>query len=182
MLRVSFVLFSTLAFAIAGCGSAAPTADTPPAGGDAKAPEGGTAKAPEGSEAKAPEGGEAKGYGYEFKTDSVKDPKPAETSAPGTIKAGRLAPEVIQGVVRQNFGKFRACYEAGLKKDPKLAGDIKVRFVIKEDGTVTDAKDEGSTLADKDVVACVVGAVSPMTFPKPEGGIVTVVYPIKFTP
>jgi hypothetical protein len=173
-MRFSFVLLSTIAFAVAACGSSAPTADTPPAGGDAKAAEGG--------DAKAAAGGDAKGYGYEFKADSMKDPKPAEASPPGAIKAGRLAPETIQGVVRQNFGKFKTCYEAGLKKDAKLAGDIKVRFVIKEDGTVTDAKDEGSTLADKDVVACVVGAFAPITFPKPEGGIVTVVYPIQFSP
>jgi hypothetical protein len=112
---------------------------------------------------------------------------PAQASPPtimmgDTSITGHLPPETIQGVVRQNFGKFRECYEAGLKKDPKLAGGIKVHFVIKEDGTVTDAKDDGSTLADKDVVACVVSAFAPITYPKPEGGIVTVEYPIMFSP
>ena len=99
-----------------------------------------------------------------------------------TAKAGRLQPEVIQGVVRENFSKFQVCYEAGLQNDRKLAGVIRVAFVIKEDGTVSDTNDSGSTLADKKVNACVLQAFTAITFPKPEGGIVQVVYPIEFTP
>ena len=33
---------------------------------------------------------------------------------------GRLPAEVIQRIVRQNFGRFRLCYEAGLRGNPSL--------------------------------------------------------------
>jgi hypothetical protein len=57
-----------------------------------------------------------------------------------------------------------------------------VRFVIDRQGHVADASDGGSTLPDPDVIACIVKGFADLSFPKPEGGIVTVVYPIAFAP
>lgn len=37
------------------------------------------------------------------------------------------APHSVTRVYRQNFGHFRVCYEAGLGKEPKLAGHWVVR-------------------------------------------------------
>jgi hypothetical protein len=97
----------------------------------------------------------------------------------GAQANGRLAPEVIQRVVRQNFGHFRACYERGLTKNASLSGRIAVRFVIQEDGTVRDPPEHtGSTLADRDVSSCLLREFGKLSFPKPDGGIVTVVYPL----
>jgi uncharacterized Zn-binding protein involved in type VI secretion len=96
--------------------------------------------------------------------------------------AGVLAPPVIQKVVRNSFDVFRRCYEAGLKRDPKLEGKVLVRFVIGRDGRVSDFKDGGSDIPDKAVSACVVSGFGGLTFPPPKGGIVTVVYPIMFAP
>lgn len=95
---------------------------------------------------------------------------------------GRLPPEVIQRIVRQNFGRFRLCYENGLRTAPTLAGTISVKFVIDRTGAVTSTADSGSDLPDKAVVQCVVSAFGNLSFPQPEGGIVTVVYPIEFHP
>jgi hypothetical protein len=95
---------------------------------------------------------------------------------------GRLPPEVIQRIVRQNTGRFRLCYENGLRKDPKLRGRVAVRFVIDRSGSVATAQDGGSDLPNAEVVACVVRAFGNLSFPQPEGGIVTVVYPLIFEP
>ncbi len=95
---------------------------------------------------------------------------------------GRLPPEVIQRIVRQNFGRLRLCYENGLRTDPKLAGRVSVKFVIDRSGSVSTAQDGGSDLPNAGVVSCVVRAFGKLTFPQPEGGIVTVVYPIIFSP
>jgi hypothetical protein len=95
---------------------------------------------------------------------------------------GRLPPEVIQRVVRQNHGRFRACYADGLNRDPTLEGRVSVRFVIGQDGTVSNAANSGSDLPDPKVVACVVRVFEMTTFPAPEGGIVTVSYPLMFSP
>jgi hypothetical protein len=95
---------------------------------------------------------------------------------------GRLPPEVIQRIVRQNFGRFRLCYENGLRTNPKLDGRIAVKFVIDKSGAVKSAADGGSTLSDPAVVSCVVGGFKNLSFPQPESGEVTVVYPIIFAP
>ncbi len=100
-----------------------------------------------------------------------------------TSVSGRLPPEVIQRIVRQNFGRFRLCYENGLKTKPDLAGRVTVRFVIGRDGSVQGAPaDGGSDMPDKAVLSCVLRAFTGLSFPEPEGGIVTVVYPIMFSP
>ena len=95
---------------------------------------------------------------------------------------GRLPPEAVQRVVRQSFGRMRACYEAGLKNNPDLEGRVAVKFVIDREGQVALASPwSDTTIADVKVAQCVTRAYQAMTFPKPEGGIVTVVYPIVFT-
>jgi TonB family protein len=62
-------------------------------------------------------------------------------------------------------------------------GRVAVRFVIGRDGQVQGAPlDGGSDLPDKAVVSCVLRAFASLSFPEPEGGIVTVVYPVIFSP
>lgn len=99
-----------------------------------------------------------------------------------TQVTGHIPAEVIQRVVRQNFGRFRFCYENGLRTNQELAGRVEVRFVIGRNGGVTLAQDSGSDLPDQAVRQCVVSAFSSLSFPEPEGGIVTVVYPIVLSP
>jgi tetratricopeptide (TPR) repeat protein len=95
---------------------------------------------------------------------------------------GRLPPEVVQRIVRQSFGRFRTCYEQGLGQSPALAGRIMSRFVISKEGNVANVSDGGSDLPDAAVVSCVLSAFHGLSFPRPEGGIVTVTYSIIFEP
>jgi len=95
---------------------------------------------------------------------------------------GRLPPEVIQRIVRQNFGRFRLCYENGLRNNPNLQGRVTVKFVIDRSGAVGMTADGGSDIPDGAVVGCVVRGFGNLSFPQPEGGMVTVVYPIIFNP
>ena len=85
-------------------------------------------------------------------------------------------------IVRQNYGRFRMCYEQGLGRNPNLEGRVSARFVIGRDGAVSNASNGGSDLPDSGVVSCVVSAFYGLSFPQPEGGIVTVVYPIMLSP
>jgi tetratricopeptide (TPR) repeat protein len=96
--------------------------------------------------------------------------------------SGRIPPEVIQRIVRQNFGRFRLCYEAGLRVDPTLQGRITTKFTIKTDGSVSNITDGGSTLPSEAVRRCVRTAFTGLSFPAPEAGVVTVNYPINFAP
>ena len=96
---------------------------------------------------------------------------------------GRIPAEVIQRIVRQNFGRFKACYESALRGNPNLAGRVAVRFVIGRDGGVMSAANGGSDIPDAGVVSCVVAGFRGLQFPQSEeGGAVTVTYPIFFTP
>lgn len=95
---------------------------------------------------------------------------------------GRLPPEVIQRIVRQNFGRFRLCYEQGLTQNPNLEGRVTTRFTINASGEVAGAQNGGSDIPDASVVSCVVNAMSGLSFPQPEGGSVVVAYPIMFSP
>ena len=102
---------------------------------------------------------------------------------PGTTTiSGRLPAEIIQRIVRQNYGRFRNCYEQGLSRNPNLEGRVQVRFIIGRDGSVSNVHSGDSDLPDSGVVGCVISAYYGLSFPEPEGGIVTVVYPIMFQP
>jgi hypothetical protein len=98
-----------------------------------------------------------------------------------TVK-GRLPPEVVQRIVRQNYGRFRLCYEGGLKRAPTLTGMVVVKFTIDASGAVASVMNAGSSLPDSTVVACVVRGFGNLSFPQPEAGAVVVTYPITFTP
>jgi hypothetical protein len=118
--------------------------------------------------------GTAVGAGHKVGVPSIRT---GETSV-----SGRLPPEAIQRIVRQSFGRFRLCYEGGLRTKPSLEGGVTVRFLIDRSGAVATAADAGSTLADPETVSCVVRAFAGLTFPAPEGGNVTVVYPLALAP
>lgn len=100
-----------------------------------------------------------------------------------TAVSGRLPPEVIQKTVRDNYALVRQCYSAGLGRTPNLTGRIVVRFVIARDGSVAEVvASDGTSLPDAQVVDCVLAAFRQLKFPQPEGGIVSVVYPLQLSP
>jgi len=100
----------------------------------------------------------------------------------GITTSGKLPAEIIQRIVRQNFGRYRFCYEQGLRGNPNLQGRVAVRFVIGRDGSVSQVQNGGSDMPDSNVVSCVVRSFYGLSFPQPENGIVTVTYPIMFQP
>jgi hypothetical protein len=108
--------------------------------------------------------------------------KPPPDPPPHGKAGGRLAPEVIQRVVRQHFGRFRLCYERNLRDCPNLSGRVNVKFFIDLDGSVKQPRNADSDMPDGETVACVVEAFRALQFPPPEGGYVTVTYPVMFSP
>jgi hypothetical protein len=113
--------------------------------------------------------------GHKVGAPGIREPGPAQVN-------GRLRPEVIQRIVRQNFGRFRLCYENGLRESPNLQGRVSVKFVIDRSGAVSLTANDRSDLPDQGVVNCVVRGFGNLSFPQPDGGMVTVVYPIMFSP
>lgn len=108
------------------------------------------------------------------------EPEKTSIGAGGPSVTGKLPPEVIARTVRASIAQVRSCYERGLKKDPGLKGTVKIKFTIAADGKVSNAQDDGSQLPSAEVVECVRAEIRKITFPAPEGGSVTVVYPFAF--
>ncbi|APR86199.1 Hypothetical protein A7982_11548 [Minicystis rosea] len=94
---------------------------------------------------------------------------------------GALPLTAVQRTVQERHARFRRCYEIALSTYPNLAGRISMRFVIGRDGQVTSTSIT-SDLGDANLVACVESAASGLSFPEPDGGTVTVVYPIQLSP
>lgn len=108
---------------------------------------------------------------------------PPPTMKLGTPKVtGRLPPEVIKRIVRVNVGRYRLCYEGGLRKNPSLSGELTVKLVIGRDGAVSGVSKLASTVADAEVVSCIVRSFHGLSFPQPEGGIVIVEVPLQLAP
>ena len=75
-----------------------------------------------------------------------------------TIYRGTLPP--VDMSERGAADKTRGCYEAGLAKDPKLSGTLKVKFSVSTKGALlgTEALKD-STLKDADVTKCLLDVV-----------------------
>jgi hypothetical protein len=98
------------------------------------------------------------------------------------VERGSIPADVIQRIVRQSFGRFRGCYEAGLQANPTLEGRVTARFVIGRDGSVATVQSGGTDLPDPKVVSCVLNAYRSLSFPAPKDGVVAVTYPLTFSP
>jgi hypothetical protein len=96
---------------------------------------------------------------------------------------GRLPPEVIQRIVRQKLGVLRACYLKAAEKDVYLEGKVTVSFVITREGSVDKSQSKATTEGDAAPLgACVKDAITELSFPQPEGGIVKTSFWVTFSP
>jgi hypothetical protein len=167
------VMRATGAMLLAACAGGNPTATH-----SAGAP--GTSASASAS-ARAPASASASASGAMW--GSTLAPAEASTARFADAGVGSLPPDVIQKVVRGDFDKFSRCYALGLSKNPKLEGSVLLRFVIDPSGGVSGGQSESaSTMPDKDVVACILRELKTVRFPQPNGGFVTVVYPLVFKP
>jgi hypothetical protein len=95
-----------------------------------------------------------------------------------TVTGGELSQAVIHQLLRRRFAVFRACYEKELAANPALAGQVEIAFTIGADGAVGKAKGTGLPV----VSDCVARQVRAIKFPRPNGGAVSVRYPLTFKP
>ncbi|WP_437827777.1 AgmX/PglI C-terminal domain-containing protein [Sorangium sp. So ce1153] len=117
-----------------------------------------------------------------------------------------IPPHVVRRVVQENFGAMRACYEKGLRQNPKLEGRIPVHLAVDGQGKVTYAGDAdrppadapllialpspgaaapsspAPPLRDEKVIGCVLEVFRGLRFPSAADrkSVATVVYPVVF--
>lgn len=113
---------------------------------------------------------------------------PNEPSAGGSTNG--LSPGEIREVFQGSLDHFRACYQEGLARNPKLRGRVTLLLVIDGSGRVAEADllreaahDALPTdLPDPQALDCMLDVARQQRFPAFAGGEVTVVYPILFAP
>lgn len=110
-------------------------------------------------------------------------------SAAANVRAGavsveppRLPAEVATRIVRQNFGRFRLCYEGGLARNPNLSGSVGLVIPVDATGSVGNVTLGGSDLPDSTTLECLRAAAGGLTFPQPEGGALRIVQRLSFEP
>jgi hypothetical protein len=77
----------------------------------------------------------------------------------------QIAPDEVFKTVGPAKPKVQACFKAGLKRDPSCSGEVKIKFVVKHDGTMVDAQDQGSSMGDEEVTKCIVEVIKTLKFP-----------------
>ncbi len=94
-----------------------------------------------------------------------------------------LSKDVINAVVNRHKPEIRACYEAALRRNPSMRGQITVAFNIQANGIVSMAKVKESP-GDKGFDNCVTSRILTWIFPKPEAPVMTEVsaYPFYLNP
>ena len=99
----------------------------------------------------------------------------------GYVLKGSLDKGEIARVVRRGWIQIRYCYERQLRKDPKLAGKVTLRWIIGRDGSVQHVSILQTTLNNERVENCIARRVYRWRFPQPRGGgKVTIRYPLIF--
>jgi hypothetical protein len=99
------------------------------------------------------------------------------------LASHQMTPKDVFKAMRPAQGRVQACFKEGLKRDGSTTGEVKVRFVITNDGKVRVWRDDGSSMTDGDVTQCVGDLVNKLKFPKQKSpGDAWGVYSINFTP
>ncbi|MFN0062606.1 MAG: adventurous gliding motility protein GltG [Myxococcaceae bacterium] len=94
---------------------------------------------------------------------------------------GSIDPELIRRVIHSHRDQVRACYEMELQRFPKLAGKVKVKFIINDAGLVAQSSVADSDVGNPTLDNCITNRVKTWIFPKPKGGGIAIVsYPFVF--
>jgi TonB family protein len=108
---------------------------------------------------------------------TLKVKRPSEAFGTGVLDSAEIAK-----VVRRRKGAVKNCYERQLKRNPKLAGTVKIQFTIQQSGRIGQATVLQNTTGDSGLGTCIVSQIKRWRFRKPDGGSVTVAYPFVFAP
>lgn len=96
---------------------------------------------------------------------------------------GSINPGAVAKALAQHIGAFQYCYNRALQGNPRLKGELKVRFTILGSG-LSDRNGisfAGPASKDSNLTSCIGRVFQRIKFPSPKGGEVIVTYPMNFT-
>ncbi|MCC6214373.1 MAG: AgmX/PglI C-terminal domain-containing protein [Polyangiaceae bacterium] len=164
-------LLASIGLALTGC----PPAEAPRSGDAAE--DAGLTEGPSDVELPPlPEGGSSA-------PSAAAEPGVVPVRPPDSRPTGTLPPAVTAPALEPTRARVHACYEAGLARDPALAGRVVVRLTVEPDGRVGRTEPhEPPTLGDPAVVTCIEEVLRGVRFPAPKGGRAVVLVPYEFAP
>lgn len=115
------------------------------------------------------------------------DPDSVPDRVSGNVLIGSAEPDesfaaVVVTMMRRRSAAFRRCYEAVLRTQPDLAGNLNVRFTVTTRGNVEGAEVNANTTESTELARCVVSVVRRFRFnPGPETDM-TYDHPLTFSP
>ena len=119
-------------------------------------------------------GGNKSGTNASGPRSRISPPKPSDLQLEGDTLV--RSKESILRVIRQHMGGFRYSHEKALRKDPKVGGELSLKFTIAPSGDITQidvakTKTNGPALDDE-----ILGKAKRMRFDQVEEGNVTATY------
>jgi len=112
-------------------------------------------------------------------------PKASDEENPDAMcEPGRCLEDISKNIGERR-ADARACYEAGLKRDPKMQGKIIINFAIDSEGVVGETSQgmQDGQIEDQDVVACVSEVIKTVRFAgSPKGKTTRAYHRFEFSP
>jgi hypothetical protein len=109
-------------------------------------------------------------------------PAPPPRILSGPPVTNRIPPELVMRPVRARAACMHRCYVDALARNAALAGRVQVRFVVDTDGWVRTARVERDETGDATFASCIAKQFVGLEYPEPDGGRITVIYPVVFSP
>ncbi len=94
---------------------------------------------------------------------------------------GEILHEPVHRAVRESVPALKGCYDEAIKKSAALKGRIIFTFSLGADGAMKDLAPDAD-LKDTALIECAQRVFAGLKLPKPKSGMVTVRYPILFSP
>jgi outer membrane biosynthesis protein TonB len=89
--------------------------------------------------------------------------------------------EEIRAVIKAHIKEMQACYEEGLKDNPKIYGKLVLQWAINPAGKVDSVKVKSSTLESTGIEDCAMAHLKKWVFPKsPKNEVRDVSFPFIF--
>ena len=97
------------------------------------------------------------------------------------VVLGSIGTPAVEAAFDGQRAAIEACYAAGRSAHPELHGKVRVRFQIRADGQVAEARTQASSLRHPPTEDCLVAVVRQTPFPPlPSGELAVVDYPFRF--
>ncbi len=93
----------------------------------------------------------------------------------------QLSRQRVREVVGTTYAELKKCYNQALTRRHDVTGNVTFEFIIGPSGEVDIAQARSATLYDCEAIGCMLTQFRALSFPRPVGRSVRVVYPIHYS-